>query len=243
MRRIFLSLTLTVLVLPAVVLSSLGFFSSATAGQRPVVVELFTSQGCSSCPPADRFLSRLAQRKDVIALELHVDYWDYLGWKDSFGSAKFSRRQRAYAAASRTRTVYTPQMVVQGVNQVVGSRVDEVQRLIMQQSEQTAPARISLSRAGNTLTIRAAARNGKALGPAVIHLVRFLPRQTVEVKAGENAGLRLDYTNVVTSWTTVGKWNGRGEITLTRPVQGQEPLAVLVQSKGPGPILAAQVLR
>jgi len=232
MCRIFLSLILSIATLSA----------PAFAAERPVVVELFTSQGCSSCPPADRFLTRLAKRKDVIALELHVDYWDYLGWKDSFGSPRFSRRQRAYAEAGRTRTVYTPQMVVQGIGRAVGSRVDEVQRLIMQQSEIAAPARVAISRAGDMLTIRVA-NTGKALGPAVIQMVRYAPRRSVAVKAGENAGQRFEYTNVVTSWSTIGMWNGAGAITLKRPVQGAEPVAVLVQAKGLGPIYAADLLK
>ena len=92
--------------------------------QTPVVLELFTSQGCSSCPPADALLAELAERPDIIALALHVDYWDYLGWKDSFGSPKYTARQRAYAKAARSRSVYTPEMVVQGEDRVAYDHVE-----------------------------------------------------------------------------------------------------------------------
>src|SRR6056297_1175836 len=104
--------------------------SSAMAQERPVVVELFTSQGCSSCPPADAYLHKLAAREDVIALALHVDYWDYIGWKDSFGKAAWSDRQHGYAKAAGRGMVYTPQMIINGTDHVVGNRPKDVEYLI-----------------------------------------------------------------------------------------------------------------
>ena len=111
------------------VLAALVFVAAAPLARAqgsPVVVELFTSQGCSSCPPADALLRKLAEEEDVIALALHVDYWDYLGWKDSFATPKFTARQRAYAKKARSRSIYTPQMVVQGEDRVVGNDAEMV---------------------------------------------------------------------------------------------------------------------
>jgi len=212
------------------------------AGQTPVVVELFTSQGCSSCPPADRFLGKLSKRSDVIALALHVDYWDYLGWKDSFGSAKFSERQRAYAESIHNSTIYTPQMIVQGASPAVGNRVDEVQRLIARHASQTAKAEVALRREGDMLVV-VVKNTGRPAGRSIVQLVRYAPKTTVTIRAGENAGKRIEYNNTVTKWVTLAKWNGRAPLTLRRAVSGRDPIVVLVQSVGYGPIIAAHALK
>ena len=128
----------------------------AAAGEA-VVVELFTSQGCSSCPPADRILGELAERDDVIALALHVDYWDYLGWKDEFASPQYTKRQRAYARAAGERTIYTPQMVIGGQDHVIGSRPMKVSQAIQKHIAKAQPVRVQLKRNGDTLTIVARA--------------------------------------------------------------------------------------
>lgn len=212
----------------------------AAAGET-VVVELFTSQGCSSCPPADRILGELAERDDVIALALHVDYWDYLGWKDGFASPENTKRQRAYARAMGERSIYTPQMVIGGRDHVIGSRPMKVGQTIQKHSEQTLPVRIQLKRSGDTVTILARA-NGN-IPKTVVQLVTFQPKVTVDVRRGENAGRTLDYHNVVQDLVRVGTWDGRSDYSGTVKVPANMPVAVLVQQTGAGPILGASQLR
>lgn len=206
-----------------------------------VVVELFTSQGCSSCPPADRILGELADRDDVIALALHVDYWDYLGWKDEFASAAHTKRQRAYARAAGERTIYTPQMVIGGADHVVGSRAMKVSQLIQKHSETRAPVTIKLQRQGDTITVRATAK--KQLPEMIVQLVTYRPKSTVDIRRGENAGRKLTYHNVVQSMNTLGTWNGQGEYSATASVAAGVPVVVLVQARGAGPIMGASRLR
>lgn len=206
--------------------------------EGPVVVELFTSQGCSSCPPADRLLAELATHEYVIALALHVDYWDYLGWKDSFAQPAFSNRQRSYAQGWGERTVYTPQMVVQGVKYMVGSRSDEVQRQIMQYEDEGPKVSLTASNEGSGIHVELAPVGG-AQGPAEIYLVRFTPLETVLIERGENAGRTIDYVNVVRSWESLGVWDGTSAAAVEADAQVSGEYAVIVQSEGQGEILAA----
>ena len=131
--------------------------SDLDQSKRLVVVELFTSQGCSSCPPADKFLTDLMARDDVLPLSLHVDYWDYIGWKDPFASPLFTNRQRQYASVMALRYVYTPQMVIQGVYQAVGSRRSEVLEMI-EQAKAIVQVPISLSRKNGDIRFSLGAR-------------------------------------------------------------------------------------
>ncbi|RVT84164.1 DUF1223 domain-containing protein [Rhodobacteraceae bacterium CCMM004] len=208
----------------------------AAAQDKPVVVELFTSQGCSSCPPADALLASLADRDDVIALALHVDYWDYIGWKDRFGSPVHTARQKGYARAARQRTVYTPQMIVGGVDHVVGYKPMRVADLIQKHKAAAAPVDLYLRRDGATLRIDAMAV-AEVPKRMMIHLVRLMPHAKVEITHGENAGKTLTYSNIVTQWRQIARWDGDAAFTMTLEVRG--PLAVLVQAPGHGPILAA----
>lgn len=204
-----------------------------------VVVELFTSQGCSSCPPADRLLADLASHDYVIALALHVDYWDYLGWKDDFALPAFSDRQRGYARHWGERTVYTPQMVVQGVKYMVGSRSDEIQRQIMQFEEQGPKVVLTASNQGAGIHIELAPV-GSGQGAADIFLVRYSPGESVMIERGENAGRTIDYVNVVQSWETLGLWDGRGPAVVDAARVAAGEYVVIVQAEGLGEILAAQ---
>lgn len=209
----------------------------AEAQARPVVVELYTSQGCSSCPPADRYLAEIAKRRDVIALSLHVDYWDYMGWKDTFASPDHSKRQRRYAHVQRQRTVYTPQMVIQGVDIVVGSRKRDVEpRLSAHQGHKNAGG-LSATRQGNQILVELSAHN--AAKPCVVQLVKFSPKHSVKIARGENRGREIVYTNVVDSWDIVGTWNGREAKKLAIKAGSDGSYVVIVQEKGNGPILAA----
>lgn len=213
--------------------------AQASAG---TVVELYTSQGCSSCPPADAFMLDLAGTPGVIALALHVDYWDYLGWKDDFGHSSFTDRQRAYASAMGESTIYTPQMVVAGQDQAAGSDPAQVLDLIRRHRSAAAGARLELARDGEKLHIRATAEGGLA-APVWVQLVRYLPHATVDIAHGENAGRTIDYANIVTSWRRVGTWDGRGELAMTVEAAGEDAVVVILQDQGPGPIRAAAVLR
>ncbi|RUS60532.1 DUF1223 domain-containing protein [Pseudorhodobacter sp. E13] len=207
-----------------------------------VVVELFTSQGCSSCPAADAILGKLSADSRVIALSLHVDYWDYLGWKDKFASPKFTARQKEYAHHARDKMVYTPQMVIQGQVRVVGSRGAEVEAAIGAHLGTAQNTALRLERAGDVLTIRAEPLTGHS-GPIRVQLVRFSPSEEVVIKRGENAGKTITYHNVVRSWQVLGKWDGNSPLTMQAEAGGTAPMAVILQADGPAKILAAAVLR
>lgn len=215
----------------------------ASAQQSPVVVELYTSQGCSSCPPADRLLHKLSDRDDVIALALHVDYWDYIGWKDSFANPAFTHRQKAYAAAAKRRSVYTPQMIVNGQEDVVGTYAMEIADLIMDHSTRRAPVDLSLQRGNSTLEIRARWTRDQTPPPMVVQLVHYIPEETVHIRRGENAGETLTYHNIVNGWQVLEQWDGTAPLSLRTPEDGDRPVVVLVQVEGHGPIVAAAQLR
>lgn len=207
-----------------------------------VVVELFTSQGCSSCPAADALLAGLASDPRLLALSLHVDYWDYLGWKDKFASPKFTARQKEYAHFARDKMVYTPQMIVQGQQRIVGSKAAEVNKAV-EAAVATAPVtKVVLTRKGDTLSIRANPIAG-AHGAIRVQLVRFSPAENVTIDRGENAGKTITYHNVVRSWQVVGNWDGTAPLVMDTPVTGRAPVAVILQSDGPAEILAAATLR
>ncbi|MGJ8622206.1 MAG: DUF1223 domain-containing protein [Yoonia sp.] len=224
------------------VLAFLGTLQAtgATAQDGPVVVELFTSQGCSSCPPADAMLHDLAKRDDVIALSLHVDYWDYIGWKDIFGRPENTARQHAYARAAKATMVYTPQMVIGGVQHVVGSRPMQVVDAIRQQAARPNVVEVRLARAGDRLQIRATAREN---GDYVVQLVRFTPQETVDIRRGENAGHSYSYVNIVKAWQTVGTWTGGDPYVVEVEASGPNGIAVIVQQANSGPIVGAAQLR
>jgi hypothetical protein len=209
--------------------------------QAPVVVELFTSQGCSSCPPADEIFAGLAREPGVIALALHVTYWDYLGWRDAFGREEHTERQRAYAKAHKERTIYTPQVVVHGSDLLVGHEEQQIRARISAHQERPARARVSLRRTGEALEISLAPAGGP-VGAADVHLVEYLPEQTMTVEGGENAGYRHTFSNIVVGWTTLGRWDGASPLVMRHDRGAGGPVAVLVQAQGMGPILSAAKL-
>lgn len=220
----------------------------AVAADRtaPVVVELFTSQGCNTCPPADAYLGELAKRPEVLALSLHVDYWDYIGWNDPFAQAQFTKRQRGYAMSLAQRYVYTPQMVVDGRLQGVGSERGAIDRLIVRAQRENAspPApRPRLQLADGVVSIGA----GQPVA-ATVWLVVFDADHRTAVKRGENAGRNLANFNVVREWRALGRYRGENAalpLALDPPPSREQGYAVLVQqdlADGPGPILAAYVV-
>jgi len=213
-------------------------FPALSSADNPVVVELYTSQGCSSCPPADRVLEQLAKKDYVIALALHVDYWDYLGWKDAFAQPAFSARQRAYARTWNERSVYTPQMVVQGSQYMVGSRGDEVQRQIMQHEGEPKTVSLDVESGENTTTISIAPFDQDVAGSA-IYLVGYSSGQEVTIERGELRGRTLHYVNIVESWDTIAEWDGASAISLQVEDLDNLLYVVIVQEAGQGRILAA----
>lgn len=207
----------------------------------PTVLELYTSQGCSSCPPADAMMADLIEMDDVIALSLHVDYWDYLGWKDDLADPAFTQRQHSYAHEAGGRTVYTPQMVIGGKDHVIGSRPMQVMDQLRAHAAADDPVIVTLERVGDVLQINATAEG--LSGDAVVQVVRFIPEVVRDIKRGENAGRTISYLNVVTSWTEVGAWDVSGDLSFEADVAGDQGVAVIVQNGRFGPILGAAQLR
>jgi hypothetical protein len=206
--------------------------------QHPVVVELYTSQGCSACPPADAILSAMATRSDVIALALHVDYWDYIGWKDAFGDPRFTERQRAYAKVAGARAIYTPQMIVAGTDQLVGAHAAELAALITRHGTRPQATRLALRREAGAVVVSADPVMSLPEG-AVLQLVRYKPEESVHIGAGENAGRTITYRNIVTDWQQIDTWDGRSALSTRIDLPGDEPAVVILQEPGPGRILAA----
>ncbi len=208
-----------------------------------VVVELYTSQGCNSCPPADRLLGELAARDDLVALTFNVDYWDYLGWKDTLAQPAHTERQRRYAAALRNRSVYTPQMVIGGRQHAVGSDAAAVDAAIEaeQRHGRGAPDLALTHKDGRILISLAAAPNKQA--DAIVWLVRYDRRKDVPIERGENAGSKLSYFNVVRDMRALGQWSGQAmQMDLSREELaegGRDGCAIIVQNGPVGPILAA----
>ncbi|MEX0349920.1 MAG: DUF1223 domain-containing protein [Paracoccaceae bacterium] len=209
------------------------------AGDNPVVVELYTSQGCSSCPPADAIMHELAQREDVIGLALHVDYWDYIGWKDEYADPAHTKRQQGYARSGGRSMIYTPQMIVGGQEDVVGARERELTSLIEAHLAAPDRAMVSATRNGDAVSISVEPYDRPAQGEYIVQLVRYAPMKHASIRRGELAGHELDYANVVESWDQVGNWDGLAPIELKAALSGDLPAVVLVQAAGHGPIVAA----
>jgi len=225
-------------------LATLAVTAAGGAGAQsrpsPAVVELFTSQGCSSCPPADAVLADIAKRGDVIALALHVDYWDYIGWKDTFGDPAFAARQRSYAQVAGEGMVYTPQMIVNGGEELVGTDSGKLRRLLKAPAD--AAADLTVTRDGATLAVRATASRPLPDG-TLVQLVRYIPTAAVSIERGENSGRTITYTNIVTSWQTIGHWDGRAPLSLDVPAKGDLPAVIIIQKPGPGAVLAAAAVK
>lgn len=205
--------------------------------QHPVVVELFTSQGCSACPPADAMMGELVGRTDVIGLSLHVDYWNYLGWEDTFSHAAFTARQYGYGHAAGSTVVYTPQIVVGGQDIVMGARAMEVADLIAAHRAAPDPVRIEVGPGEGTARSVEARWTGPGAAPAmVVQLVAYSPHERVEIRHGENAGRVADHYNVVRDLRVVAEWTGRRPFVAQITPGSDMPHLVLVQGEGHGPI-------
>ena len=216
-------------------------FVTPVVAQSPVVVELFTSQGCSSCPPADKLLHELAKRDDVIALALHVDYWDYIGWKDEFADPAYAERQRAYAIEARRRSVYTPQMIINGQTDIVGARPMELAKVIADYAAVSSPVTLELTRTGDEVQINA--QSTEANGPLVVQMLRYTPERTARITRGENAGNTISYANVTEGWKILQEWDGVTELSIDADAPGDKPLVVMIQKGLSGPIVAAAQIK
>src|SRR6266436_9206383 len=203
-------------------------------GQRPVVVELFTSQGCSDCPAADRLVTELAKRNDVIALSLPITYWDMLGWKDTYATDANTQRQKSYARAMNRSGIYTPQMIVDGVLDVVGNQNVRVLEALATQSAESARQQsvpIAISVASGRVEIAIPAVRSKIKPLAAIWVMRTLSQASVSVEQGENRNHRLGYSNVVRDLQRAGEWNGGAmkiDLPLTVGKTKQDGVAVLL---------------
>jgi hypothetical protein len=184
----------------------------ANAGEPRAVIELFTSQGCSSCPAADKVLGELARDPSLVTLSLPVDYWDYLGWKDTLASHGHSSRERAYADTRGDREVYTPQVVVNGIVHVLGSDKAAIERAIAQTRQSEAPLTlpVTIAIADGKVTVNVPAADG-AQRSAQVWLCPITGNAQVAIERGENRGHTLAYTNVVRSWVKLGDWSGKAE--------------------------------
>jgi len=221
---------------------------AAVTQPRKAVVELYTSQGCSSCPAADALLQRLAERDDVIALSLSVDYWDYLGWKDTLASPKFTERQRAYAKARGDGAIYTPQMVVNGLAHVNGSNEGYVAKAMEKTAKTIAHVPIALSEDKGKLVVEAdAASPGTSTRDATLWLAVIAKSIEVPITRGENQGKTVTYYNVVRDMMPIGTWSGKAlSVQLERSSfmqPGTERCAVLLQQGHAGPIIGAALMK
>jgi hypothetical protein len=210
------------------------------------VIELFTSQGCSSCPPADALLKTYSNDPSVVALSMPVDYWDYLGWKDIYASPRNSDRQRAYAKARGDGAIYTPQVVVNGMVHVNGSQKTDIDNAVEMTSKDVSMQRVPVKfwQERNTLNIATGAANPNLpVREATVWLGVVQTSAKVDIKTGENAGKSLVYTNVVRDLTPIGLWKGeplmiqipRGAVMLAET----QKAVVLIQEGRAGPIVGA----
>jgi hypothetical protein len=236
----------------AIVIGALASLAAPAAGANAEgvrnVLELFTSQGCSSCPPADRILSQLARDPDVLALSFPVDYWDYIGWKDTLAAPNYTARQKAYASASGKGQIYTPQVVVNGLTDAVGSDLGAIEQAERTTAKRSGVLSVPLS------VVEAEGKIKVSVGPAStgapkaggVYLLAFASSRTVTVQRGENAGSTLTYANVVRAITKIGDWDGapvKLEADLSQAhLNGADSYAVIVQAgehAAPSAILAA----
>jgi hypothetical protein len=221
-------------------LASVWLAGSARAGQKiEAVVELFSSQGCKSCPAADRLLTELRGMPGVLTLAFHVDYWDYLGWRDTLASPEFSQRQYDYAKARGDMDVYTPQMVMNGEKQMVGSQRSEVFAVLAQSRRKSWPASLHITDSATEMIVEIGA--GEAPQEATLWVMPLMERTSVKIEKGEMAGHEVDYINVVRKLVPAGMWRGEAA-RIVLPKEGLMPpgataCVALLQKGKVGPIL------
>lgn len=235
-----LGLTLALLSVVSVCAAAPAAPASAA---RPTIVELYTSEGCSSCPPAEAMIEALAGREDVLPLAFHVDYWDGLGWRDRFGLKESAERQRELAAKLGLSTVGTPQMIVEGRKAVWGANRPELERALQTPRPPSPNISIALTGSGNALTVRLPA--GPMCDACDVYLVGYLPRAVTPVARGENAGRTLTEVNIVRYIHKIGT-TGAPASEWTVPLDSlpadASRIVVFLQSASSGAILGARTL-
>jgi hypothetical protein len=224
----------------------LGFGGLAHAEPRPAVIELFTSEGCNSCPPAEAYVGELARRSDVLALSFHVDYWDDLGWRDRYGLSQSVERQRIYARSLQLSGVYTPQVVIDGRADYVGSNRSAIDRAL-KAGRDGVPVSLSVIDGEARVRLDPPGGPGASRGqPADVVLVAYLRKAVSPIGRGENAGRTLEEFNIVRAVQPLGHWDGSTQefhAKLASLPQDTTDVAVLVQSPGQGGIVAAATQR
>ncbi len=210
--------------------------ANAATQSQPVIVELFQSQGCSSCPPANAALNAIAGRRDVIALSYAVTYWDRLGWKDIYGDPTYTQRQRDYAAALGNKSVYTPQVVLNGTRDIVGNGAGELDRAVAQSEAVSGTPKIVAEKASVSL--------GAGKGNGTLWLIEYDPAtHVVAIGSGENSGRKLPHRNIVRKLSKLGTWNGQAaRYILPAKSKGNYDRVLLVQRGHSGRILSASKL-
>lgn len=210
------------------------FGGNAQASPR-AVIELFTSQGCSSCPPADRLFAKLARDPDVITLSLPVDYWDRLGWKDTFAKHAFTERQAAYASVRGDGQVYTPQAVVNGTVHAVGSQRSAIDAAVAEAAASLVVP-LSVERAAGDIVVSVGAAESGGASQGTVVVLPFLYSRDVAIGRGENARHKVTYTNIVRDIEPIADWTGK-PITRTLPLaryKAYDGVVVLLQAGSPG---------
>jgi hypothetical protein len=236
---------MTLARLPAAIAVFALLSTTALAGGQKVVVELFTSQGCSSCPPADRLLGELAGDDSLVALSLPVDYWDYLGWHDTLAKAAYSQRQRGYSEQRGSSEVFTPQIIVNGVTQVVGSDRSAIKSACTRAASKVKPVAVTLKKNAGKVEVEVSGGSGT---PAAVWLLSVAQEKPVMINRGENRGKTITYHNVVREFRKLADWNGapvKQSIALNEIGDDADMVAVLVQPgsvEKPGPIRGAAAL-
>jgi hypothetical protein len=233
----------------ALALATAGLLSAApaSAGDTKAVIELFTSQGCSSCPAADKLFASYASRDDVLALSYNVDIWDGLGWKDTLASHEYTERQRNYSVARGDGSVYTPQAIVNGRKHVVGSDSRAIDGALTNgMRELTVP--VSLAQSGDTITVKVA-EGAPGTPHATLWLVMYDRTVTVPVGSGENAGRTITYNDVVRKLRPIAMWKGEemsidlGKSEIEQAKVGRCAVLLQTEREGlPGPIIGAATM-
>jgi hypothetical protein len=228
-------------------LASLAGAGAAAASENKTVVELFTSQGCSSCPKADKLLGELASDPRLIALTLAVDYWDYLGWRDTLALHAHSKRQKGYAGHRGDRHVYTPQVVLNGISETIGNDRNAIEDAVSKAEQMNRLAvPVTLKRTDTNVEIEVGAGNGPA---ASIWVLSVLQKQPVTIERGENRGKTITYHNVVRGWVKIADWNGK-VVKKTHSIaeiaySGSDAAVVIVQNgsvESPGSMRGAAMI-
>lgn len=234
--------------LAAVAAAALTVLAAGARAEPRAVIELFTSQGCSSCPPADKLLGELKNDPTLIAVSLPVNYWDYLGWKDTLADPRHAARQKAYSHARGDRDVYTPQVVVNGAVQVLGSDRTAIEQAVTTSKTGSGALSVPLELKIADGQVSVSAGNGSGAGAGEVWLWGLASSVPVDIRRGENNGRTVTYTNVVRRWLKLGEWTGTDHnwtVPLTA-IKGEmiDAVAAIVQSGSPakpGRIIGARI--